>query len=70
MPEKHVDEPPEAERVRARRLPGFINEQDTGLGDVIARASTHFGIRPCEGCKRRAATLNRWLPLGNQPPSP
>jgi hypothetical protein len=43
------------------RLPGFIIEEDVGLGDVIKRATSYLGIRPCEGCERRAATLNRWV---------
>jgi hypothetical protein len=42
-------------------LPGFVSDQDIGLGDVVTRATSAFGIRPCGGCERRAATLNRWL---------
>ena len=43
------------------RLPGFHIEQEVGLGDVIKRASAVVGIRPCGGCDKRAATLNRWM---------
>ncbi len=43
------------------RLPGFISHEDVGLGDVIKRATSAAGIRPCGGCARRAAALNRWL---------
>jgi hypothetical protein len=43
------------------RLPGFISEQDLGLGDVIKRATSAAGIKPCGGCGRRAAALNRWV---------
>lgn len=44
------------------RLPGFISdEQEVGLGDVIARAAYRVGIRPCVGCGQRASTLNRWV---------
>ena len=43
------------------RLPGFITGEEFGLGDVIERTTTYIGIRPCQGCGRRAATLNRWL---------
>jgi hypothetical protein len=43
------------------RLPGFINDKDVGLGDAIKRVTYAFGIRPCEGCERRAAALNRRL---------
>jgi hypothetical protein len=41
-------------------LPGFVSDKDIGLGDVVTRATSFFGIKPCEGCKRRAAVLNRW----------
>jgi hypothetical protein len=41
------------------RLPGFISEEDAGLGDVIKRATSLVGIKPCGGCARRAAALNR-----------
>jgi hypothetical protein len=43
------------------RLPGFISEEDIGLGDVIKRATSAVGIKPCGGCERRAAALNRWF---------
>jgi hypothetical protein len=43
------------------RLPGFVRDEDIGLGDVVTRATSFFGIKPCEGCKRRAAALNRWM---------
>jgi hypothetical protein len=43
------------------RLPGFITDQEIGLGDVVKRVTYAAGIRPCGGCERRAATLNRWM---------
>jgi hypothetical protein len=43
------------------RLPGFIRDEDIGLGDMIKRATSAIGIRPCGSCEQRAATLNRWL---------
>jgi hypothetical protein len=43
------------------RLPGFVAENEVGLGDVIKRATSAIGLPPCGGCERRAATLNRWL---------
>lgn len=46
---------------RRVRLPGFIVEEEVGLGDVIKRATATLGIRPCGGCERRAAAMNRWL---------
>jgi hypothetical protein len=54
------DEPaePPAHRVR---LPGFIAGEEIGLGAVIERTTTYVGIRPCQGCARRAAALDRWM---------
>ena len=43
------------------RLPGFLTEEEVGLGDIIKRATAIVGIRPCGGCESRAAVLNRWL---------
>ena len=42
-------------------LPGFISDEEIGLGDVVKRVTTAFGIKPCGGCERRAAALNRWV---------
>lgn len=41
------------------RLPGFVKDEEIGLGDVIKRATYAVGIRPCSDCGRRAAALNR-----------
>jgi len=43
------------------RLPGFIAETEVGLGDMIKRATSLAGIRPCGPCLERAASLNRWM---------
>jgi hypothetical protein len=43
------------------RLPGFIIEEEIGLGDVIKKVTYAMGIKPCAGCERRAATLNRLM---------
>jgi hypothetical protein len=51
------DEPPSL-RVR---LPGFIIDEDVGLGTVVKRVTSTFGIRPCGACEQRAARLNRWI---------
>lgn len=49
-------------------LPGFINDEDIGLGSVIKRVTSTFGIRPCGGCEQRAKALNQWLVFkGNRP---
>ena len=43
------------------RLPGFITEEEIGLGDAVKRTTTYLGIKPCGGCESRATALNRWL---------
>ena len=43
------------------RLPGFVQDEEVGLGDVVTRATYAVGIRPCGGCGQRAAALNRWV---------
>jgi hypothetical protein len=43
------------------RLPRFVSDEDIGLGDAVTWATSFFGIKPCEGCKRHAAALNRWM---------
>ena len=54
-----VESPPRSPHVV--RLPGFITDQEIGLGDAIKRATYAMGIKPCGGCERRAAVLNRWV---------
>ena len=51
------------------RLPGFISHEDVGLGDAIKRATYAFGLRPCGGCEKRAAVLNRWLAFTGRRPA-
>ena len=41
------------------RLPGFVQDEEIGLGDVIKRVTYAVGIRPCGGCETRATALNR-----------
>jgi len=50
------------------RLPGFVSHEDLGLGDVIKRATSYIGIKPCGGCERRAAMLNRWFVFAGRRP--
>jgi hypothetical protein len=49
-------------------LPGFIADEDVGLGDVMKRVTYTVGIKPCGGCQRRAAALNRWLVFSGRRP--
>ena len=43
------------------RLPGFLVEEEVGLGDMIKRVTYAVGLKPCGGCEKRAAALNRWI---------
>jgi hypothetical protein len=56
----HGRKSPERQPHRVR-LPGFLIDEETGLGDVIKRATYAMGIKPCGGCEQRAAALNRWM---------
>lgn len=40
-------------------IPGI--KEDIGLGDVVKRVTNAVNIRPCRGCQKRAAALNRWV---------
>jgi hypothetical protein len=51
---------------RRVRLPGFIVNEETGLGDMVKRTTSYLGIQPCGGCERRAAAMNRWIVLTNR----
>lgn len=43
------------------RLPGFVTEEEMGLGDVVKRMTYAMGITPCGGCDHRATVLNNWM---------
>jgi hypothetical protein len=43
------------------RLPGFLIEEEVGLGDLVKKATYAMGVKPCGGCEQRAAALNRWM---------
>jgi hypothetical protein len=61
MKEKQADAEIHGPHPYSVRLPGFINEDEIGLGDVVKRVTYAAGIKPCDGCQRRAAVLNRWM---------
>jgi hypothetical protein len=62
---KRKDSPQRSERPRHQvRLPRFVTDEQIGLGDVIKRATSYVGIKPCGGCEGRAAALNRWMAFG------
>jgi len=62
MKEVNREQPEKSEHQPFRvRLPGFLRDEEIGLGDVIKRASHSMGINPCGGCGKRAEALNRWM---------
>jgi hypothetical protein len=56
-----ADDPDSERQAHRVHLPGFITDEDIGLGDVVKRMTYAVGIRHCGGCAQRAAALNRWL---------
>jgi len=46
---------------RRVRLPGFLIDEEIGLGDAIKRVTYAMGIKPCQGCEKRASALDRWI---------
>jgi hypothetical protein len=56
MSEEKTKSEPQPYRMR---LPGFVSDEEIGLGDAIKRMTYALGIKPCGGCERRAAALNR-----------
>ena len=41
-----------------------MEKKSRGLGDTIAKATKKVGIKPCGGCKKRQAMLNKAVPYG------
>ncbi|MEY9490279.1 hypothetical protein [Streptomyces calvus] len=66
---EHVETPPSGRRRKPHKvyLPGFIDEEDIGLGDVIRKATSMAGVRPCGGCNERAERLNDWMVFSARP---
>ena len=56
-----TDRPAPAREPWRVRLPGFIAEEEVGLGDFVKKATSAVGIRPCAPCEDRARHLNNWL---------
>jgi hypothetical protein len=64
--EPTVNQVPREEPSHRVRLPGFISDEEIGLGDIIKRTTSYLGIHPCGRCERRAVALNRWLVFTNR----
>jgi hypothetical protein len=41
-----------------------------GLGDVVAAITKSVGIKPCAGCQKRQAALNKAVPFSTNPANP
>jgi hypothetical protein len=61
MPEENKPEGYAERQPHRMRLPGFIKDEEVGLGDALKRVTYAMGIKPCGGCEKRAAALNRWM---------
>jgi hypothetical protein len=46
----------------ARNHMDLSRAKPVGLGDTVAAITTSAGIKPCGGCKRRQAALNKATP--------
>ncbi len=42
----------------------FYTGKPVGLGDVVKRATSAVGVKPCGGCQRRAQAMNRRVVIG------
>lgn len=49
-----------------RGLPGFVHDEEIGLGDAIKKVTSLMGIKPCGGCNERAKRLNNWAVLARK----
>jgi hypothetical protein len=60
-PDSEMQPHPSEPQPRKVRLPGFLIDEEIGLGDLVKKTTYAIGIRPCGGCEQRAAALNRWI---------
>jgi hypothetical protein len=66
MANEAKENPAAKQEPRRVRLPGFIIDEDVGLGDVVKKATSIVGIRSCGGCAERARRLNNWMVFANR----
>jgi len=54
-PSEDQEQTDESERASHRvRLPGFVGDEDIGLGDAVKRATSYLGIQACGGLRATA----------------
>lgn len=51
---------PEPEVGFRLRFPHLL-KNEIGMGDVVKKATSALGIKPCSACQKRADLLNQWL---------
>ena len=68
MNDKQVENEDKERKPFRVRLPGFITNEEVGLGDALKRVISTVGIKPCGGCSGRAGALNRYLVFSNRNP--
>ena len=60
----NLDDPAyQALKTKYRTAPRPKVERMAGAGDLIARATSAVGIKPCGGCKKRQQKLNKLVPF-------
>ena len=42
-----------------KKLQDLAKEQGIGVGDLVAKLTKAFGIKPCSGCEQRRRVLNQ-----------
>ena len=52
-----------AQKLEGKHLVVPMKKPLRGLGDVVAAVTSAVGIKPCGGCKKRQATLNKIMPF-------
>jgi hypothetical protein len=48
------------------KLPGFINNDDIGLGRLVSTITSRAGVKACDGCIRRANLLDAWIVISSR----
>ena len=62
MPDENTEQDAGRKPFRIR-IPGFVHDEDIGLGQAIKYVTGRAGIKPCGGCERRAAALDHRVVL-------
>ena len=63
-----MQDPPIFVDIDPNKVDKPLPKRITGLGDVIARATSAVGIKPCGGCQKRREALNKLIPFNTNEP--